>query len=95
MSDSLPGDTVFACNLAAMNAKERRRHHRLIAALFPRHQEVREILNGYSLRWEKERFVLTAEFILLERLCCPFFDFRLTIELSSDWFWMDITAKRA
>ncbi len=93
MSDSLPEEGVFACNLAAMNAEQRQQHQRLISALFPRHQEVRELPDGYGLRWEKEKLALAAEFILLERLCCPFFDFRLSIAARSDWFWMDITGQ--
>jgi hypothetical protein len=93
MSDSLPDNAVFACNLTAMSPEQRQRHEGVVRELFQSPQEVRELPDGYGWRWDKAKMMLAAEFITLERLCCPFFDFALSIESGSDSLRLRITGR--
>ena len=40
---------------------------------------------------EAALFIALAEFITLERTCCPFFQFGLEVELGADSAWLQIT----
>jgi len=93
MSDSLPDNAVFACNLTAMSPEQRQRHQGLVQDLFHSYQEGRELPDGYGWRWDQTKFMLAAEFITLERLCCPFFDFALSLESGSGSLWLRITGR--
>ena len=54
----------------------------VIQNLFHLVRRVDELPDGYafSLPSETDALLLAAEFVALERLCCPFFDFRLEVE---------------
>lgn len=45
-------------------------------------QEVQELSNGYAVCYPRESTMIIkfAEFISLERLCCPFLNFELHVE---------------
>src|SRR6267142_4532579 len=75
-------ESAFACDLTAIAADQRDAHLATIDKLFRAVESIRELPNGYSVRLPNESEVLltAAEFIALERLCCPFFDFGLEIE---------------
>jgi hypothetical protein len=72
----------LACNAGALNQRQRERIRALLSELRARHQEVKELPTGYTLRLPGEPSMIhdAAEFITLERLCCPFFDFALEAE---------------
>ena len=93
MSDSLPVDEVFACNLLALDTEARQRHSVVCKQLFESFQEIRELPEGYGFRWGTADLLLGAEFISRERLCCPFFDFTLSVDARADSFWLDITGR--
>src|SRR5581483_8608605 len=73
---------VFACNMNALTLKERTQHVANTSQLMKTLHEVREEANGYSLHFANETRIIRkiAEFISLERLCCPFFDFTLQVK---------------
>lgn len=89
MSDSLPS-TGFACNPLAMNAVQRQRHEVVARQLFQMVHEVKPTADGYGFRWENDQLGLAAEFISRERLCCPFFNFTLSVEADSESFLLHI-----
>ena len=61
--------------------------------LFALAQEVQELPNGFAIRFENEpgRFMVIANFIENERLCCPFFHFGLDVEPNSGPLWLRLT----
>jgi hypothetical protein len=72
----------LACNLGAMTALQRERHHILIEALRQEVVEILELPDGIALHLPPGAWSIAAEFVFLERLCCPFV--RFLLELSED-----------
>jgi hypothetical protein len=72
---------VFACNLNAIPAAERLRYQELVNRIRAALRERSEISNGYTFTLDSEAVTLpeAAEWISMERLCCPF----LTLQLSA------------
>jgi len=85
----------FACDMAAIAADKRDAHLATINKLFRGVESIRELPNGYSVRLPNDSDVLltAAEFIALERLCCPFFDFSLEIEREGGAVWLSLTGR--
>jgi len=84
-NDSSP---PLACNLNAISAAERPRYSQLTKQLRAAVRERRELSDGYSYRLDGNSVSLpeVAEWIKLERMCCPF----LTLQLeasgqATDW----------
>jgi len=73
--------SVFACDMNALTLAERVRHGVNTSRLLKSLQGVDENANGYALHFSNETQTIqqAAEFISLERLCCPFFDFSLHV----------------
>lgn len=74
--DNIP----IACTLTDDEFRERERN--VIRRLMPSVLERRETAGGYSYRFPADDKFLAdvKEFILLERKCCPFLDFKLSVE---------------
>jgi hypothetical protein len=79
---------AIACNLKAISAAERPRYNDLMKRLRLAIQRRSEVRGGYSfdLNGKAISFLEAAEWIGMERLCCPF----LTLQLSAsgnhaDW----------
>ena len=79
---------VFACNLKAIGAAERPRYSDLVKRIRAAMRERSEISNGYAFKLDSQTVTLpeAAEWISMERKCCPF----LTLQLSAsgnhpDW----------
>ena len=87
--DELP----VACDLAALSAGQRERQRLLQRRLRADVKEIQELSDGYAFRYSSEPSVLltVAEFITLERLCCPFFDFGLDLERDEGPLWLRMT----
>ena len=63
--------------------------------LFLQIQETRELSNGYEFRFADEPDVLKplAEFVLLEKLCCPFLRFEIEVEAERGPVWLRLTGR--
>lgn len=61
--------------------------------LATKRQEVKELPNGYAFRYamDSDTFRQAAEFVTLERLCCPFFEFELAAEKADGAMWLRLT----
>jgi hypothetical protein len=72
---------VLACDLGAFDAVQRARYSALRAELAARRLDVRESADGYVFDFptDPESIRALAEFVTLERRCCPFFDFALDV----------------
>jgi hypothetical protein len=84
----------FVCDLKAISAAERPRYTDLIKRIRAALRERRELASGYTFKLDSKTVTWTdaAEWIAMERLCCPF----LTLQLSAagsraDWV-LTITA---
>ncbi len=86
---------AFFCNLGALTKAQRQRHIELGKQLHTAIQEVKELPDGYALRFASDSKMLLslAEFVSYERLCCPFFKFNMEIESSDKPMWLQITGR--
>jgi hypothetical protein len=71
----------IACNLAGLNASQRKRQEELWRKLLGEVKSVRELPEGYEviLPDTAETILAAAEFISLERICCSFLEFDLAV----------------
>ena len=83
----------IACDLTAIPAEHREHHSAIAEQLFVAVLEIRELPDGYAFRLPEEPRMLlkAAEFVSLERLCCPFFGFALEIEPEGGPLWLKLT----
>jgi len=74
-------ESPFACDMNAIAADQRNAHLATIDQVFRSVETIREIPNGdaFQLPNRSEMLVTVAEFIALERLCCPFFGFGVEV----------------
>lgn len=93
--DGAVHESPFACNVAGLNAQQRQRYGVLIERLGSSRQEVRELPDGYAFRFPAETSTVQdlAEFIVYERLCCPFFDFELIVEREGGPAWLRLKGR--
>jgi hypothetical protein len=86
-------DPVFACNPFAIPKASRSVHEANTRQIFTSAQEMQELPTGYAWRLPNETHVLqtVVAFLSYERLCCPFFRFRLDIEPDQGPVWLQIS----
>jgi hypothetical protein len=74
MEKPTTNESPIACNLTALNAEQRARRQALAQQMHAATQEICELPDGYAFRFSTDpALCLTvAEFMTLERLCCPF-----------------------
>jgi hypothetical protein len=79
---------VFACNLKAISTTQRPRYNDLMKRLRSATLDRRELSDDYAFKLDSKAISLpeVAEWVSMERLCCPF----LTLQLSAsgdqvDW----------
>jgi hypothetical protein len=83
----------IACNVFGLNEQQRKRQQELRKQLFEAGQELRELPDGYAvgLPPTSENILAAAEFVTLERLCCPFFRFELAVRGNDEPIWLSLT----
>jgi len=88
-------ESPFACDMTAIAPEQRGAHVASIEKLFRSVQSKRELPDGYAFELANDSDVLltAAEFISLERLCCPFFGFSLEIERERGSVWLSLTGR--
>ena len=71
----------IVCNLHAIGADERLRYSELVKRLRRAIRGSNELSDGYEFELEGDAISLPelAEWIAMERLCCPFLDFQLSV----------------
>jgi hypothetical protein len=95
MSENVAGESPIACNLNALDREQRRRYQSLTAQLRAAVQETRELPDGYSFRLPSDEAMIqrTAEWITLERRCCPFLAFGLEAGRENGPLWLSLTGR--
>lgn len=88
-------ESPFACDMTAIAPEQRGAHIATIEKLIRSVQGKRELPDGYAFELPNNSEVLltAAEFISLERLCCPFFGFELQVEREGGSVWLSLTGR--
>lgn len=91
----LEKESPFACDMTAIAQEQLGPHLATIEKLFAAVESFRELSNGYAfrLRDEADTLLTVAEFVALERLCCPFFGFGVEIEREGGAIWLSLTGR--
>jgi len=81
--------------MSALTPGQRARYRELAEELRPSVMEFRELPDGYAARLPSTASMVlrAAEFIALERLCCPFFTLAVEAEADGGPLWMKITGR--
>lgn len=87
MTQELP----LACDMDAMNAGQRARHHALAARLKREVQGILELPDGLTVYLPAAAWLAAAEFVSLESLCCPFLRFRLEMAAAGGQVLLSLT----
>lgn len=84
---------VIACNLKAISSAERPRYNDLVKQLRSAVQKRGELATGFMYTVDGRRIGLkdVAEWITMERLCCPFLAFQLSVGSSLDDYTLALT----
>lgn len=90
-SKSIP----FACNLKAFTPQQRKQWKQLIDQLMPAVVSARERNDGYALQVDTRKLSLVeaAQWVELERKCCPFFNFQLDLHGEDGGLWLSLTGR--
>jgi hypothetical protein len=88
-------EPAFACDMTAIALEHRGAHLVTIEKLFQSLKAIRELSNGYAFELpnESDLLRLAAEFVTLERLCCPFFGFSIEIEREGGAVCLSLTGR--
>lgn len=89
---SQDSDPPIACRLNALSSGERIRQKELLEKVRDRALQVVEIALGFEVRFPSDRltFVELAEWVGLERLCCPFAEFAI-LWRRDETVWVRVT----
>lgn len=85
---------LIACDLNALTPRQRQRYEEVSSQLRQVTEGVKELSDGYAFRYyntEDDVWLKAAEFVNLERRCCPFFAFALKREPESGAVWLELT----
>jgi hypothetical protein len=79
----------------AIEPRKREPHLANARALFNRVLEIIELDDGYAFRFNNDDGVLSqlTEFIVLERICFPFFGFAVEVEPEGGAVWFRLTGR--
>ena len=87
------GEPTLACDFTVMDTEQRERYRELRRRLSKDLHEAQQLEDGYAFRHSSEADVLmaVAEYVTLERLCCPFFDFAIEVGGDGGEVWLKMT----
>lgn len=83
----------IACNINALDTNQRERRETIAEQMHTTVLQVQELPDGYRFQYPGTSLVTVAEFVSLEKLCCPFFAFQLTVEPNNGPLWFQITGR--
>ena len=88
-------EVIIACrrDAGAFRAEEGNRYQTVREAMKRNAEEFEELSRGYGVRFplNKKMLVVLVDFIVLERLCCAFFDFVIRVDSGSEHVWLKLT----
>src|SRR6266513_5000874 len=80
----------FACNALALSPEARKRHFEEVGpALLKLKKSTRELPDGYAFQFaaDKTTWQLLTEWVIDERLCCPFLEIDLRLSREGGPLW--------
>jgi hypothetical protein len=88
--------TPIVCDLNKLTDAEREREQKLLMEIWNAALEISELPSGYALRFSGDSSIVLrlAEFVTLERLCCPFLHFELRCEAEGGPVWLIATGRK-
>ncbi|MDX6611896.1 MAG: hypothetical protein QOD75_1082 [Blastocatellia bacterium] len=91
MSKAASSNLPVVCTLTGPELQERRRS--VLQQVRNAVVEIRELANGYAYCFPSQQELVKelAQLIDLERQCCPFLTFRLTIAAETGPLWLEMT----
>ena len=83
----------LACDFSAIPEAERDEHAEVARGIFESAEAVDELEQGYSFRLpdSNDMVVRVGRFIARERLCCPFFRFRVEVPPGGEAVHLELT----
>ena len=93
-TQSKPAEPRLACNRLALSADARKRHFDVLGPALRRvHKRVRELSDGYEFEFPNDAATLEtlSEWVVGERLCCPFFEIDLRLGHGNGAVWLRLT----
>ena len=87
---------VFACNLKAISAADRPRYNDLVKRVRAAMRDRSEIGNGFAFKLDSKAVTLpeAAEWISMERLCCPFLTIQISISGNQPHWLLTLTGPK-
>ncbi len=82
MSDWYKAQSPIACDMSVLSPAQRETHLATSRELFSKLRAIKEVADGYEF-WlgdETDAILKVAEFVMLEKLCCPFLNFTILVE---------------
>lgn len=85
----------LACDLSSIDDNHLDQHRQNGEAVFEAISEIHEVKNGFEFKLpaETELIQKAGSFIARERLCCPFFDFNLSIPSNHQPVWLQLSGR--
>lgn len=95
MNHEAKSESPIVCNMTALSLEEREMHMATSRELFSNVQTIQELPSGYEFRLgdEPSSIVQAAEFISLEKLCCPFLNFAMEVQPEGGPVWLRLTGR--
>ena len=94
MTDHAQTQSPIACDMSVLSPAQRERHLATSRGLFSTLTQIKELSNGYEFRLDGSNAVVkAAEFISLEKLCCPFLNFTLEVGAENGPVWLKLTGR--
>jgi hypothetical protein len=80
-------EVPVACDLATFDSNQNKKHEALLSELLSSIQSSHELSNGYEFTLSNNNgwYVKLAEWVTLERLCCPFLSFEQGFSQTGMW----------
>ena len=81
--------------MSALSPEQREMHMTTSRQLFSKVQTIQELSSGYEFRLacDPSSIVKAAEFIALEKLCCPFLNFAIEVKAEGGPVWLRLTGR--
>ena len=85
----------IACDMSSLSPEQREAHFTTSHSLFSKLLEIEEISNGYDFRFAAEptNILELAQFVSIEKLCCPFLNFTIDVQAEGGPLCLRLTGR--
>jgi hypothetical protein len=88
-------ESPFRCDLSTLSAAERARKDVISSTLAEHRLGIKELPDGYEFQFpgDAATIALVSEWVVTERLCCPFFDFDVRLSREGGTLALRLTGR--